>query len=114
MLATLKTKLNTISNYLSGGYNLPTEEQINKAPLVMKEKEYKPLFSEKEIDEAKESTPFGLRRVRVKGLLGFLNGSYNTPKISKKEEMALNEKFHYMPELFLRYGKRHYNEYWLK
>ena len=33
---------------------MPTEKQIDEAPLILKEKEHKHLFSDKQIDEAKE------------------------------------------------------------
>lgn len=57
---------------------MPTEKQIDEAPLILKEKEHKHLFSDKQIDEAKEPK---VKIQKLKGFWNWITGGFNTPKL---------------------------------
>lgn len=56
---------------------IPTEKQIDDAPLVTKTKIMKPLFTDKEIDRAQEPK---VKIQKLKGFWNWISGGFNTPK----------------------------------
>lgn len=69
-----------ISNLLRGSFNNPSLEQADDMPLVLPEKDMKPAVVEKKINDASNSDkmlPF--TKVRSKGLIAWLRGSFNNP-----------------------------------
>jgi len=75
-----KTMIAKLSNLLRGSFNNPSLEQADDMPLVLPEKDMKPAVVEKKIDNASNSAkmlPF--TKVRSKGLIAWLRGSFNNP-----------------------------------
>lgn len=79
MLTKLKEKLISFREYFCrGGFNIPTERQINEAPLVLPESKTKLAISEAKIDAASNSSVIKCEIV-TGGIRGWLRGDFNLP-----------------------------------
>jgi hypothetical protein len=94
-----KTMIAKLSNLLRGSFNNPSLEQADDMPLVLPEKDMKPAVVEKKINDASNSAkmlPF--TKVRSKGLIAWLRGSFNNPidfeseleKVLRQQELNRN------------------------
>lgn len=80
----ISTFLSRAAAYLSGGYNMPTTAQVEAAPLHVPEPDLPPPFSDRQIEAAPSHVP-------VKPLsYGWMAGTFNTPRLSAREEDALD------------------------
>ncbi len=83
MLTKLKEKLSTFREYFCrGGFNIPTEKEIDNAPLVLPEPKMKLAVSETKIDVAPSITSMDWHSpfpVITGGIRGWLRGDFNLP-----------------------------------
>lgn len=88
-----------IGNLVRGGFNNPSLAQADGMSIVLPEKDMKPAVVEKKIDKASNSAkmlPF--TKVRSKGLIAWLRGSFNNPidfeseleKVLRQQELNRN------------------------
>lgn len=105
MLTKLKEKLSSFREYFChGGFNVPTEKEIDDAPLVLPETKSKLAIPEAKIDLASctismdWNTPFP---VITGGIRGWLRGDFNIPTSKDVDGWKVKPPFKFITKNFL-------------